>query len=511
VSNKTIETFPSWREEETFSDSLYDWMQRMPWMAVSLAAHLIVFLVIQSIPWSLFNAQDEVIIHATVAPVAPPEFEDPPPEVELEDIETPEVVDEPVLVESTDIESETDTDQPFEDDAGDMEGLFDAPFESTSFNNLLGVGGGAGDLRKGSLGGNKNRIPGGRGTHESLTKALRWLAEHQDADGKWDADGFMKHDPAGDECTGAGSAIHDVGLTGLAVLAFLGDGHTLNREGPYRDNVLRAVWWLREQQDHETGLIGNPIGHHYLYDHAISTLALCEAYYFGRSAALRGNCQRAVNLISRARNHYGAWRYEMPPNGDQDTSVTGWMVFALKSAKDSGLTIDEDAFIGARNLFEEMTDPASGRVGYDSMGSSSSRIPGLNDHFPTDRGEAMTATALLCRIFMGEDPDEPMLQKHADLLLRSLPEWDPEAGICDMYYWYYGTYAMFQVGGRHWKAWNNALKSAVLDSQRRDGSAAGSWDPAGPWGATGGRVYSTATMALSLEVYFRYARVAGAR
>ena len=187
------------------------------------------------------------------------------------------------------------------------------------------------------------------------------------------------------------------------------------------------------------------------------------------------------------------------------------MVFALKSAKDCGLVIDEEAFVGARNLFVELTDPASGRVGYDSVGSSSSRITGINDHFPADRGEAMTATAMLSRIFMGDDPQEPMLQKQADLLLRSLPEWDPEAGSCDMYYWYYGTYAMFQVGGRHWKAWNSAMKSAVLDSQRRDGSAAGSWDPAGPWGMTGGRVYSTATMALSLEVYFRYAQVLGAR
>lgn len=512
MSKQFIDPHQAWREEETFSDALYEWMQRAPWLAISAAAHLVIFLVVQAIPWNLFDEEPTVVITAGVHTPPPDPFEDPPPEDPLEDVELPETLDEPVLVDSQDVESETDTDQPFEDDAGDAaDSPFSSPLDHNLLNKDLGLGGGAGGLRKGRFGGDKNRLPGGRGTHESLARALRWLADHQDADGKWDADGFMKHDPAGDECDGAGDAKHDVGVTGLALLAFLGDGHTMRHRGPYQDNVLRAVRWLREQQDHETGLIGEPVGHSFLYDHAIATLALCEAYYFGRSPALRGNCQRAVNLISRARNPYGAWRYDLPPTGDQDSSVTGWMVFALKSAKDCGLLVDEDAFVGARNLFLELTDAATGRVGYDTPGSSSSRVRGVNDHFPTDRGEAMTATALLCRVFMGDEPDEPMLRKHADLLRRSLPEWDPEGGACDMYYWYYGTYAMYQFGGQHWKAWNAALKSAALDSQRKDGSAAGSWDPAGPWGMTGGRVYSTAVMGLCLEVYFRYSRVAGAR
>ncbi|MGK0483382.1 MAG: hypothetical protein ACJAQ3_003365, partial [Planctomycetota bacterium] len=105
----------------------------------------------------------------------------------------------------------------------------------------------------------------------------------------------------------------------------------------------------------------------------------------------------------------------------------------------------------------------------------------------------------------------PIMETQADLLLQSLPRWNPEAGDCDMYYWYYGSYAMFQMGGRHWKEWNHALKSAVIDSQRSDGSAEGSWDPAGPWGPQGGRVYSTAAMVLCMEVYYRYARLTGTR
>ena len=66
---------------------------------------------------------------------------------------------------------------------------------------------------------------------------------------------------------------------------------------------------------------------------------------------------------------------------------------------------------------------------------------------------------------------------------------------------------MYQMGGAHWQRWNRAMKKAVLESQRTDGSARGSWDPIGPWGHAGGRVYSTALGVLCLEVYFRYTRI----
>jgi hypothetical protein len=81
-----------------------------------------------------------------------------------------------------------------------------------------------------------------------------------------------------------------------------------------------------------------------------------------------------------------------------------------------------------------------------------------------------------------------------------------------MYYWYYGSYAMYQMGGsKHWEAWQKAMEKAVVGSQRKEGDEKGSWDPVGPWGYAGGRVYATALMTLCLEVYFRYARVLGAR
>ena len=94
------------------------------------------------------------------------------------------------------------------------------------------------------------------------------------------------------------------------------------------------------------------------------------------------------------------------------------------------------------------------------------------------------------------------------LLKNQLPQWNPENGS-DFYYWYYGTLAMFQMGGVHWKAWNGAMKKALVDTQRRGGDESGSWDPTSAWGHAGGRVYATAINILSLEIYYRYAKILG--
>ena len=53
----------------------------------------------------------------------------------------------------------------------------------------------------------------------------------------------------------------------------------------------------------------------------------------------------------------------------------------------------------------------------------------------------------------------------------------------------------------------DALKDALIDSQCREGDACGSWDPVGPWAEQGGRVWSTAMLAMCLEVDSRYRRV----
>lgn len=506
-SNVVISTLPgSWEEEESFHDALYEWMQRAPWLLLSGGLHFVLFLIVAAIPWSVFEPTPEQYITTTID--APPE--EPEPEVLPEEpdvLETEDVQDDPVIEDFTASESTEDASH-LSEATMPSNVQSNSPFDHVGESGVLGIGGPPGG---GDFGSGPGRSGGTSKTYVAVDKGLQWLADHQDADGRWNADDFMLHDPSGDRTTGAGDPNHDVGLTGFALLAFLGDGHSLTR-GKYRDVVAQGAKFLSRSQDHETGLIGEAVGQSYIYDHILSTLSLCEIYRVDRSIILKQRAQKAINYVSRHRQPYGVWGYQPPPSGDTDTSVTGWAIFAMKAAQDCGLDVDQEAYQATLLWLDEMTDPGTGRVGYTERGSRSSRVPGINDQFSPERGEALTAVGLLGRFFLGQTPaTSPIMETQADLLLQSLPRWNPEAGDCDMYYWYYGSYAMFQMGGRHWKEWNHALKSAVIDSQRSDGSAEGSWDPAGPWGPQGGRVYSTAAMVLCMEVYYRYARLTGTR
>jgi hypothetical protein len=432
---------------------------------------------------------------------------------------TPETPAQPeVVAEATDEPMPVDASAPVADaepaaDAGGDDAAVDAQLAADvpSFGGPVGVGPATGGPYIGRTGRGKGTGGGGgHGVQPAVDAALRWLAGHQDEDGKWDCDQFMKHDdPALAVCDGPGNGVHDVGVTGLALLAFLGDGSTM-RTGPYREQVKRAVLWLRDQQDPATGRFGAAAAHDFLYDHAIAAYAMCEAFGLSGYSLLRAPAQRGLDYLAAHRNPYGVWRYQ-PRDGDGDTSVTGWCVMALAAGKHFGLLVDDAALKNAAVFLDAVTEP-SGRHGYTTAGQRSSRKPGEHGvRFPAERSEALTAVGLFARFFLGQDPKRtPAMQKAADLLLQQPPTWDEPGGRVDHYAWYYASYALFQMGGSHWRAWQKRLEPTLLQAQRRDPKQRnlhGSWDPACAWGDDGGRVYSTAILALCLQANYRYSRL----
>jgi hypothetical protein len=369
-----------------------------------------------------------------------------------------------------------------------------------------GGGKGGGGLGQGGAGGR-----GGK-TQEAVDSALIWLQKHQSPAGNWDSDGFQAQCKV-NQCEGTGQSAHDVGLTGLALLCYLGAGHTHQDPGPFKETVLNAIKWLRDQQNDE-GCFGESVGQHFAYNHACAALAMTEAYGMTQAKVLREPAQRGIDFVLKAQNPYSGWRYSYPPNGDSDTSVTGWMVMVLKSGQMSGLSVDEGSIKSAMNWINEVTDPSSGRTGYVEMGSAPSRLTELMSVFPAEKSESMTAVGVLTRIFAGQTADsDPMIVKGAALMVSKPPVWNLSSGDIDFYYWYYATLAMFQVGGDKWNTWNEALKTALIDKQRKvpTEDEFGSWDPVDPWSTVGGRVYSTAVNCLSMEVYYRYPRVFGTK
>jgi hypothetical protein len=227
---------------------------------------------------------------------------------------------------------------------------------------------------------------------------------------------------------------------------------------------------------------------------------MIEAFGLTGSTLFQDNAQRAVDFLVRAQNPGKGWRYEAA-SGDNDTSVTGWAVMALKSAEISGLAFPKSGYEGTRSWLDEVTDDDYGYVGYDKK-----------DDF--EQRKAMTAVGIMCRIFMDRNRSDRRLSTGADFLLRHLPEWGPRK--TDFYYWYYASLALFQFdgpSGPKWKAWNVPMKATIVSHQNAEAGTCknGSWEPADRWAWGGGRVYSTAINALTLEVYYRYANVFGTK
>jgi hypothetical protein len=376
------------------------------------------------------------------------------------------------------------------------------------------AGGGTphGGLRRGTRFARRHdQLPNLTATEKPVNLGLRWLRQHQSPDGSWDCDAFSANcdHKRGAECTGRGAAVFDAGVTGLALLAFLGAGHD-GVHGDHQDIVKNGLKYLKGIQDAE-GCFGSRTDSRHTYAHACATIAMCEAYGSTKLLPWRKAAEAGVAYINACQNPYKAWRYGKAP-GDNDASVTGWMLMALKAAKDAGIPVNGQTMKDGLAYIDSITDEDTGRTGYVKKGELPVRPEGLAGKWPATESESLTAVAMSARIFCGAQ-DSPLMKAGAELLAKKLPLWDETRGSIDMYYWYYGTLAMFQVGGENWERWNRNLKAVVIDHQRgdKDGCLEGSWDPVDPWGEEGGRVYSTALMTMCLEVYYRYPKVFGTK
>jgi hypothetical protein len=353
-----------------------------------------------------------------------------------------------------------------------------------------------------------NKFGGSSETEAAVELGLRWLAAHQHPDGRWSGAHFTQRCPgatggwagrsvsgavqANVPCAGAGQAGNDIAQTSLALLCFLGAGH-LPKSKPYGDQVRLALDYLAKSQRPDGGFLkaGN---HACMYNHGAVTLALCEAAALTNDAGVKRTAQRAVDYLLSAQRSSGGWDYTGAGvrTRRSDMSVSGWAIMALKSAVVADLKLPRRSWDRVKQ-YVRASQRRDGLYCYDNGRSNYS--------------QSMTAIGLACDLFLGTDPAEGRLGLAADRLLTDPPNWKrvEAGGRHTFYYWYYGTLALFQVGDERWHTWNAAMRTALVDHQRRDGHAAGSWDPRSPWiGRSGGRVLVTALNVLTLEVYYRY-------
>ncbi len=340
-------------------------------------------------------------------------------------------------------------------------------------------------------------------SEQAVERALDWLARHQDPDGRWDGatakysdgtvvrgdDSFTIHCPAGETCFGECYYWEaDTAQTGLALLAFLGAGYTPS-EGKYATVVTRGLEFLVRSQKPDGDLRGDSkaVG---MYCHAMATLALCEAFALTGDPTIKDAATRGIRFIvaGRAADRM-AWRYA-PGAPTGDTSILGWVVMCLKSARLNGIPVPQDTLDGAQAWLR--------RVSAGNSGGLARYQPG-QDVTPT-----MTAEAWLCRQFLGTGGPGRASDEAAAFLIQKGPKVD----AYNLYYWYYGTLSLYQHGGPSWARWNRDVRDELIRRQVVDGHASGSWAPDdSQYGTHGGRIYCTALATLTLEVYYRYLRL----
>jgi hypothetical protein len=327
---------------------------------------------------------------------------------------------------------------------------------------------------------------GSNASEAAVAHGLEWLAKNQLKNGSWSLKGPY---------TEGATFENNEAATAMALLAFQGAGNT-HRAGKFKSNVERGVNALLKFQDKQGNFFHGQQRDEALYTHAQCTVALCELTAMSNDSSLRAAAKLAVQYCLEAQSEEGGWRYT--PRNDSDTSVTGWMVMALQSAKMGGIDVPQKVF----DQIGKYLDSAS-----PDGGSKYTYLAKQNETFAT---RSMTAEGLLCRQYLGWKQDDPRLVRGVEILLepqnKGLPDWTDR----DHYYWYYATQLMHHMEGDYWTRWNNAYRDMIVKHQETKGKEAGSWEPLGSdpdiWcqRGQGGRLYTTCLSLFTLEVYYRH-------
>ncbi len=330
---------------------------------------------------------------------------------------------------------------------------------------------------------------GNKECEDSVVRALRWLKETQNKDGSW-----TNQKP--------------VGMTGLALLAFLGHCETAGSE-EFGETVLAATTYLINRSMKNKGKIGSDLkDNHWCYEHAIAVYALAEAY----TLCVKGFDENIVQLeeavmasgqfLINSQHKGGGWDYAYSEDSSRggDVSIVGWHLQALKACKYTGLDFANISrcYKKALDYVERMQMP-SGAIGY-----ASPSLHGSQD------GTTLAAVGALC--FQIWKSSSNRVARKAVRFMDKEMKFDWNSADSDLYGHYYAVQCMMNNGGAEWERYNKLFRDQVLNNQDKNGSfkVIGGGAKINAVGGTfagdggHGRHYRTCLATLMLETYYRF-------
>lgn len=287
---------------------------------------------------------------------------------------------------------------------------------------------------------------------DAIQRGLDWLAKKQGKDGSW---------PGGHKCA----------ITALSLMAFMLKGH-FPQSGPYGAKLDKSLSYLIKRSKKGGGYFGGN-----MYEHALATLAISEAWGMCDREELRDVLKKAVDVIIRSQAPNGSWTYYPKPMSG-DISITVMQTVALASAHEAGIHVPKEIIHKALGFVRYCNNPKKGSFGY--------RGPG--------EGLARSCAAVMALQMCGQR-NSSLAKKGLEYIRKqgSSPKLFSKEERHYFYAHYYAVQCMYQAGDEYYQAWYPKIRNALLKSQKKDGG----------WGRHS-TAYSTSMSILILGVPYRF-------
>ncbi len=356
-------------------------------------------------------------------------------------------------------------------------------------------------------------------TERTVENGLRWLELQQGEMGEWD----------GNEKGFGGVVNCEPAYTGLQLLAFVGAGYN-GAEGKYRETIRRASEFLAATQFYDGGFPvtgGGDDGWIFAYLIGMGVWGITESYGLSGEDLLAEPAQWGVDYLVRTQTSGAGWRYSARAY-QSDTSCTSWVLMTTKMADLIGLDVAQRSWDGVDSWLERCSFDMTGEeevpkdlstdydyeVGHRRYFKSFTGYLTLSGSEKTAlRAVSMSSVGMVCRFFMGWKRSHPYMIGCANFLMDFQPRWmaglEKQNARWYFYYWYYGTMAMHQMGGKYWRNWNDKIRRILTKHQvQSPESLRGSWQPDSVRFG-GGRLLSTPLAIMTLETYYRFSPLMG--
>ncbi len=309
--------------------------------------------------------------------------------------------------------------------------------------------------------------------HKAIDKGLDWLASHQNENGSWTCrigyklmNNFL------------GKEGDHVGVTALAGLAFLGNG-SLPHRGRHGKESAKALEFVLGCVRTEDGYITHQSSR--MYEHAFATLFLGEVYGTSPREDVKNALKGAVNLIVRAQNPDGGWRYQPTPF-DADLSVTVSTLQALRAARNVGVAVPKTTIDRAVNYIKRCA-LSNGSFSY-QLGGNDTRTS-----FP------LTACGVVSLHSLGDYQSREVQQGVEWMAGPVGRRMEPQYGEFHYFYGhYYAAQAFYLARGATWRNYWSRASRDIVEAQLPDGH----------WEDDVGPAYATAMACIILQIPCEY-------